>query len=258
MISIRTAIAIKDDAGTLVFGQNQVLQWESSSTIKIPILVMTVEKITRENTPLEHQLVRRPHHATKGSGILHWTALTDISLRDLISTTLIYSDCLATNMLIDFVGGHNVVNRWLADRGFVTRLLMPYLIFSGEETAMPEVGRTTAAEMLELYKLLENADCPADVRQMIDSASSHVNESWLELSLPAGLEGLKHKTGSMIDCGPDGDTVFNAAGSFTRHGRKFYFCLLSSGRLRDSQTVQPRQMSRQSASRLYDAVKTYC
>jgi hypothetical protein len=124
---------------------------------------------------------------------------------------------------------------------------------------MPAVGRTTAAEMLALYALLDTAECGAPFRRLINQASSHVNESWLELSLPKPLDDLRHKTGSMIDCGPHGETVYNAAGTFSRKGKRYYFCLLSFGRLRQgAKHIEPREMSRLAAGRLAEAVEMHC
>lgn len=259
MNGVKTALAIAPTRGQTAFAEHQDELWESSSTIKIPIMILAVTKLTRDGTSLDKQLIRQPHHTTKGSGILNWTNLASISFRDLIHTILVYSDCLATNMLIEFVGGQAAINQWLESEGFKTRLLMPYLIFSDEEVEMPVVGQTTASEMLELYRLLDNLDCPSEIRQLIDSSSAQVNESWLELSLPAKLDGLKHKTGSMIDCGPAGDTVFNAAGSFNYHDQKYYFCILSAGQLRqNSKQIEPRQMSRSVAAYLSQSIKDYC
>lgn len=227
---------------------------ESSSTIKIPVLVLTLQKMCRDRAGLDFKLPRLARHASRGSGILNWTDASMISLADLISTTFIYSDCLATNMLIDYVGGQTCINRWLDDNGYKTRLLMPYLYFSDPEATMPKVGITSAREMAELYRQLDQSALSADLHKHIDQVSRQLHESWLELNLPAKLEGLSHKTGSLINSAPDGETVLNAAGSLLINDQLCYFGLLSRGRLdRDDETSEATA-KRWVARQLYQTV----
>jgi hypothetical protein len=49
----------------------------------------------------------------------------------------------------------------------------------------------------------------------------------------------------MIDCGPYGETVYNAAGSFTCGSKKYYFCLLSRGYLNKTPPITPDHMKQQ-------------
>jgi len=207
---------------------------ESSSTIKIPLLAMALQKLSADGLNLDDQLPRLPHHASTGSGILNWTAASEYSFKDLLSTLVIYSDCLAANMLIDFVGGQSALNNWLAGQGFKTKLLIPYFHFSDQKGQMPVVGSTTAREMVQLFELLEDEINLSEqpVKYLLEQSLTHINESWFELALAKPLTGLRHKTGSMIDCGPHGETVYNAAGSYRAGKHKFHFCVLSHGFLR--------------------------
>ena len=109
---------------------------------------------------------------------------------------------------------------------------------------MPKVGTTSAAEMLVLYKLLVSQDWPLGIRQLLDSALSNINDSWFENSLSKALPHLRHKTGSMIDCGPLGETVYNAVGDFIHNGQRLYFCILSHGWLNKGSTASAASMRR--------------
>jgi hypothetical protein len=225
---------------------------ESSSTIKIPILLLAVKKMAASNQKLSDNLKRLPHHNTKGSGILNWTSAENFSFSDLLSTTLIYSDCLATNILIDYVGGRRAINKWLASQGYQTKMAMEYLIFDGSDARMPHVGTTTAQEMMEIFKKFDTEPLPADIRGLINRSASNVHESWLQTSLISVLDNLRHKTGSMINCGPDGQTVYNAAGTFKRRSGAYYFCLLSSGRLSKHPSDQKLDPMRQYVAGYFD------
>jgi hypothetical protein len=253
------AISIRDESGNDVYKHDADMLRESSSTIKIPILALTFKRMIEQQISLHSTLTRQDHHSTKGSGILNWTDLMQISLKDLIYTTFVYSDCLATNMLIDFIGGQRKLNSWLETSGFETRLRMPYLTFTDDEQVMPGVGRTTAFEILSLYRQLDGIKVSDETKQLMSFSTSHVNESWLELSLPSKLSGLHHKTGSMINCGPRGETVFNAAGKFKKGTKQYFFGLLSHGWLQtaDNQTA-PEAMSAAVAIEFYQRIQQHC
>lgn len=223
------AIFIETDTGRLIAARQPDRRMESSSTIKLPILFLALTKATQQGHGPATTLPRQDHHASRGSGILNWTSLTEVSLSDLLTTTMVYSDCLATNMLLDYIGGQASLNAWLAKNGFLTRLHMAYLDFSEEEPVMPSVGTTTAREIAQLFKRLATTAWPEPLAGLVKYATGHVNQSWLELNSPVTLPNLHHKTGSMIGSGRSGETVLNAAGSVESAGRTAYFGLLSRG-----------------------------
>jgi len=223
------SLAILNSRGGVAAAINETRPRESSSTIKVPIIQLALETMLDRGDTLSKELRRLPHHTSRGSGILNWTDAKSVSLHNLISTLLVYSDCLATNMLLDYIGGQQSLNAWLGKQGLMTRLHMRYLDFSDGETKMPSVGTTTALELAQLFKQLETAVWSNDVKKLLYHASSHINQSWLELNLNSPLSDLRHKTGSMINEGSDGETVLNAAGGFSLNGTRYYFGLLSHG-----------------------------
>jgi len=245
---------ITNDSGSDLSAKKADLLRESSSTIKVPILLLALKDMVSRQIPLEALMDRKQHHNTKGSGILNWTDAKSFNFEALIETTLVYSDCLATNMLLDFIGGQKRLNEWLAGQGLMTRLDLPYLHFTGSEDYMPKVGTTSAREMLSLYKQLDNQPWPKDYKDLLNRSMSNVHESWLELNLPGKLENFKHKTGSMINCGPMGETVYNAVGSFGHNNAKYYFCLLSRDFLNTDTDKSENSMKQYLATSLFGSV----
>jgi beta-lactamase class A len=247
------ALLITSDDGQSLFDSRADKLWESASTIKVPLLLLAIQEMARRNDGLGQTLQRLAHHNTRGSGILNWTNADNFSFKDLIYTTVVYSDCLASNILLDYIGGQARLNGWLKNNGFSTRLRMPYLIFNGENGPMPHVGDTSAKEMLSIYSMLDQQACAEDIKSLLRHSTGSINKSWLEKSLPGPLEDLRHKTGSMINCGPKGETIYNAVGSFNEGGAKRYFCLLSRGKLGGKGTVLQEAMGSHVATYFYDA-----
>ncbi|HVO86679.1 MAG TPA: hypothetical protein VMT23_03035, partial [Candidatus Binatia bacterium] len=73
-------------------------------------------------------------------------------------------------------------------------------------------------------------------------------------NLPSKLENFKHKTGSMINCGPMGETVYNAVGSFGHNNAKYYFCLLSRDLLNTDTDKSENSMKQYLATSLFKSV----
>lgn len=254
--SFDTSVYISDQIGNARLSEAADKLRESSSTIKLPILLLALRKMVEQGRQLDDGLARLPHHNTQGSGVLNWTAASRFNFKDLIYTTIVYSDCLATNMLLDYIGGQAEVNSWLRANGLATRLHMPYLYFSGEDGPLPRVGTTNAQEMTMIFQLLDAEELPLSIKVLVNQALQSINESWLELSLPEPIQGLRHKTGSMINCGPNGDTIYNAAGTFHKGSNKYYFCLLSRGQLNKADPVTDSEhLRRQVAAKLHLAIK---
>lgn len=206
--------------------------FESSSTIKVPIIYMTLQKAAAEGLPLSQSLKIEKRHQSNGSGIINWTNWEQLALADLISSITRYSDCVATNVLIEFVGGKRTINNFLKSRGLQTRLIMPLLNFPSRERVMPKVGMTTAYEISKLFTELVDYNWPEPYRQFLYSKLAVVDTSWFETLLPNALSiKIWHKTGSMINIGASGDTVFNCAGVIGLNNQKYAFALMSRSKL---------------------------
>lgn len=227
---------------------------EASSTIKVPILVMTCEKIVKHNLDLGHKLQRKIEHHSNGSGYLEWMPGDAFNIRKLIYYMMAYSDCVATNMLIDFIGGQKAINQWLDNRQLITRLLMPYIRFKSDE--FEPVGKTSSEDLVKIYKRLDYMPLKPELRRLIDKATSRVDDSWLywySKQIPA--KNIHCKTGSMIKCPPDGDTILNVTGHLDYFGKKIYFGLLSKATLSKNQSG--KRLMNEVLDRLFYHINTF-
>lgn len=205
-------------------------QVEAASTIKLPILIMVCEYNQKHRHTLNYKLVRSAEHTSNGSGILEW-ALRDgdsSTIRELIYYMMAYSDCLATNMLIQYVGGRDVINSWLMNQGFQTRLIMPYINFVSSDK-FESVGITTAEEMGRLFEMLVSLKIDKAYTRLITAATTSLHLSWVGEKLPEKFPGIRGKTGSMIDCLPDHKSYVNIAGQVPIRGQAIYFSVFASG-----------------------------
>lgn len=234
---ISVGIYINDKQTNRVIGHKPNEQFETSSTIKVPIIYLALKKAADTKIPLNRMFFIEPRHRSNGSGIINWTNWKKLTLADLITSITTYSDCVATNVLIDFIGGKNTINAFLKNQTPHTRLIMPQLNFPETVSGMPKVGITTAFEMSRLFSMLIESDWPDEYQKFITEVLANVDTSWFQEMLPKNLEiGLWHKTGSMINVDSQGDTVFNAVGLIRCQRREFHFALMSRTKFEASAT----------------------
>jgi hypothetical protein len=96
--------------------------------------------------------------------------------------------------------------------------------------------------MTAIYKQMLEGQWPKNLRYVLIRGLSEIDTPWFKSSLVNRPLNLLHKTGSMIDCGKLGDTVYNAAGSFMLKQNTYYFTVFSRGYLRDNGQFSPTQM----------------
>src|SRR4051794_7158975 len=104
-----SSIYMRDIHSEIKLADNQDILFESSSTIKLPIIYLAIQKAVDSNTSLNQFLPIEPRHKSNGSGIINWTNWKKLTLAQLIASITTYSDCVATNVLIEFVGGKRSV-----------------------------------------------------------------------------------------------------------------------------------------------------
>lgn len=221
--------------------------FETSSTIKVPILYFTLLKIVSENIPFEKVLKVENSHLSTGSGLVNWTDWRKLTLSDTVLYTVKYSDCVTTNMLIDFVGGKRVINSKLKKMGFKTRLIKPLIIFKSRENVMPRIGITTPYEMHQLFVLLFDTIWPVEIKHLLRKIFNDINASWFDAYIPDEIKrNLWHKTGSMINIGRYGDTAFNVAGEIIYSKNKYSFSFMTRTRFSSKPTDRKVESLQQS------------
>ncbi len=212
---------------------------ESSSTIKLPIMLLVLEKIDSGKLHYWSRFKIYQRHFSSGSGILNWMNKKSISVFEALRLIAKYSDCVATNVLIDYLGGAKQINKQMADRGYKTRLHMDVLDFEEDDESMPHIGTTSAHEMMELMQDVFERTKRRD-KLAVRLIFRNIDTSWFELGLGKDIPSLYHKTGSMIAVGPTKDTVFNVVGVVDGSPR-VYFAYLSRGHLTETTTANEQK-----------------
>jgi len=145
-------------------------EFESASSIKVLIMAAAFDLVRRGRARLQESLVYERGQFVRGSGILReMTPGARFSLRDIIVLMIAVSDNVATNMLIDRVGGVDAVNTLARRLGLHTTTLLSRLRI-GSGARQQGVGRTTAHEMGMLYERLYRGQCIGENedRAMVD------------------------------------------------------------------------------------------
>lgn len=230
---------------------------EAASTIKIPILIMVCEYNQSNNHTLSHVLQYSTKYLSNGSGLLGWVLQhgDTCTVRELIYYMMAYSDCLATNMLIEYVGGQQAINAWLEQRGYTTRLRMSYINFTAENDTFESVGTTTAEELSKLFEALCSLQLNSAYSRLITAVTSTLHLSWVGEKLPENFPGIRGKTGSMIDCPPEHASYLNVAGNMKSNGQQIYFSMCTKGTT--STEVSVEKLKTVVLSRLVRALKSF-
>ncbi len=232
------AIYVHNKSASKSIGQTDQLV-EAASTIKIPIFILACLHNEKSGHTLNHTLQQLSQHSSNGSGILEWaTYVNDYhTVRELLYYMMSYSDCVATNILIDYVGGKQAINTWLEQHNFTTRLVMPYITFSPEKTT-ESVGITTAREMSRLVEILFTHEWHPAYSRLAKVATSTLGDSWVGEKLPEKFPGIQGKTGSMVNCTPHNNTYLNIAGSLPGAESTTVFSMVACGQADDEVSLE--------------------
>lgn len=189
--------------------------FEAASVIKMPILVAALRAVERGELRLDDP-VRVPRDAVVGgSGVLReLSSLDRLSLRDLLTLMIVISDNMATNIVIDELGGVGPVNAMLDELGLRdTRLGRKLMDLAAR--ARGELNVLTADDVAALFTALVRGEllAEAQTREALDVLSRQQVRDRLPLHLPADvrvahktgeLGGLRHDAG-VLYLGPAGD-----------------------------------------------------
>ncbi|MGF1540597.1 MAG: serine hydrolase [Pleurocapsa sp.] len=112
----------------------------SASTIKLPILVALFQEVDEGKINLEEKLTMTEDVIGSGSGNMQYEKPgTQFTLLETATKMMTISDNTATNMLIERMGGMEVLNQKFIDWGLVaTRLRNPLPDLTGTNTTSPE------------------------------------------------------------------------------------------------------------------------
>ena len=165
----------------------------SASTIKLPILVAFFQDVDQKKLRLEEQLTMTKKLISGGSGDMqHEKPSTKFSALETAEKMIVISDNTATNMLIERLGGKEVLNQRFMAMGLTNTILRnPLPDLTGTNTTSPEdlgnlLVKINNGELLSLRS-----------RDRLLHIMGNVEK---DILLPQGLETgalIAHKTGDI-------------------------------------------------------------
>ncbi|MGB7485054.1 MAG: serine hydrolase, partial [Phormidesmis sp.] len=108
----------------------------AASTIKLPILLAFFEAVDAGRIDPDRQIAIQSNQVAQGSGDMQLSAPgTQFTALEVASQMIINSDNTATNMMIDLLGGQDVLNSWFQAQGLEkTQLNTPLPDLAGTNT----------------------------------------------------------------------------------------------------------------------------
>ncbi|MEM9534142.1 MAG: serine hydrolase [Cyanobacteria bacterium P01_A01_bin.3] len=165
----------------------------AASTIKLAVLAAVLESVDDQKIALTEKLTLHPAAIAEGSGTLSSQAAgTEVSVLKAAEMMIATSDNTATNLLIERLGGIEVLNqRFLQWNLQHTTLVNPLPDRGGENTSSPAdfallLGEIERGEILEM----------SSRDRFLDILSTTRNDSLLPQSLQEG-DRIAHKTGTI-------------------------------------------------------------
>lgn len=220
---------------------NDDILFETSSAIKSPIGALAIMKAAHEGVDLDSfTLTVGAQHHSNGSGDLKDPSVSMdehlvedsraeagaciATLGALVKLNIVESDCVATNVLIDYLGGADVINNRLQHRlGLDSMsLVSDRIYFPGVDHEMQpfQVGSATLADFVAYYSKLPYLD--------LFSKITPKTQSWyqkLHLSpKSARLFGVPQ-----AELRPDLYWFHKTGSAFDTHHRNFYGNIVDAG-----------------------------
>ncbi|MBE3519274.1 MAG: serine hydrolase [Firmicutes bacterium] len=183
-----------DGKGFLELNGNK--KFLAASVIKIPIMMAAFDQVRHGRSRLDDTIVLKREDKVGGSGVLlelhNGLCLT---LLDAIHLMIVVSDNTATNLVIDSIGGIDVVNQYMARRGLKDSRLENYLM-----KPKPQGPRNTVTPSEVAYLLrgiaTRSIDNPGDCDTMYEILKRQQYNEKIPWDLPPGVE-CAHKTGEI-------------------------------------------------------------
>jgi beta-lactamase class A len=180
-----------DTGGYLNF--NGDVTFSSASTIKVPILVAFFQAVDEGKVQLDQMLTLRTEHIADGSGEMQDQPVgTKYSALEVAKKMIIVSDNTATNMMIELLGGAEVLNQHFASWGLSATVL---------RNNLPDLEGTNTTSPKDLINIIAQIDRGNLVSvKSRDRILQIMRQTQNDNLLPRGLgEGaiIAHKTGNI-------------------------------------------------------------
>lgn len=165
----------------------------SASTIKVPILVAFFQAVDEGKVQLDQTLTLKPEHIAGGSGEMQDDAPgKKYSALEVAKKMIVVSDNTATNMMIELLGGAEVLNQHFATWGLRATVL---------RNNLPDLEGTNTTSPKDLINIIAQVDRGNVVSvKSRDRILQIMRQTQNDSLLPKGLgEGsvIAHKTGNI-------------------------------------------------------------
>ncbi len=165
----------------------------SASTIKVPILVAFFQAVEDGKVQLDQMLTLKPEHIVGGSGEMQDDAPgKKYSALEVAKKMIVVSDNTATNMMIELLGGAEVLNQQFANWGLRATVI---------RNNLPDLEGTNTTSPQDLINIIAQIDRGSLVSvKSRDRILQIMRQTKNDSLLPKGLgEGsvIAHKTGNI-------------------------------------------------------------
>jgi beta-lactamase class A len=129
----------------------------SASTIKLPLMITVFSEIAIGHLTPTQPFTVSAEQVVGGTGVLQGQVGRSLTLTELLETTLTYSDNTGGNMLVEAVGGLDVVNAKMAALGY-TQTHMRRMLMDEQALATGLDNTTSAADLATMLAHIEHGD----------------------------------------------------------------------------------------------------
>lgn len=166
----------------------------TASTIKLGILCEVFNQLDENKLQYYSTTTYSTTRRIGGAGFLqNYEDGRSVELKEAIHFMITVSDNIATNMVIDWVGGFEPVNKWLIDHGFQETRSLTYIgggkAWNEEMAKQWGIGKTTPREMRLLMEMITQgkAGSQASCDEMMRIMSHQYFDGVMPEAIPPGV-----------------------------------------------------------------------
>jgi beta-lactamase class A len=231
----KVAIAVKNLATGESFSLDGDVPMPTASLCKFPVMVEAYYQFAEGKAKPTDRCVYEKDPKVGGSGILveHFTPGMTFCLRDAIRMMIVWSDNMATNIVLDHIGIESTAHR-MEELGLPNTKIHSK-VFRRDTSVFPErskqfgLGSTTANEMVRLVELLHEdklVDAKA-CKEMLEHLKKCDDKDKFTRFLPPETV-VAHKTGSLSEVRTDAGIIYVPVGDPTKkHTVPVAVCVLT-------------------------------
>lgn len=213
--------------GRVVARHRSELVRTAASTIKLPLILEVLRQAEAGDLELAEPYTVRPNDAVGGSGELQRQVGRTLTLQELARLSILYSDNVAANVLLDHVGMDRVNATMHAENFRSTHFQRRFL--DTEAQAQGRENWTTADDLAQMLVRLSRRTLlgPQVSERMLDLLKERGDRDpdWIGRGLPPNTP-LSHLNGTL-------DRVRNDAGIVEVSARRAYVLVICQDRLAD-------------------------